>query len=76
MRITQGATSTLSVVSLFLSLTALLFCAYVLWLEPNRLKAQTELAKAQTELAREVGKLTEWLDARDRRKATEGYVKP
>ena len=72
MRLTQGATSTLSLVSMVLSLTAILFCAYTLWLEPERIRAQTELAKSNLEVARATIQLQEWLDAQSKRFDSEG----
>lgn len=79
MRIDQGATSTLAVVAVLLSAAACAGVVYMVWIEPSRVQAQTELAKAQLQLAesnREVAvatiRLQEWLDAQERRFESSG----
>ena len=86
MKLTQGATSTISVVSLLMSAASLAGVVYMVWLEPNRiqlkteeLKAQAELARAQTqlgdrfaEMAVQLKRSQDWWDAQVRREEKRG----
>lgn len=81
MRLTQGATSTTAVVALVMSTLCAVLLGYYVWLEPDRVRrdtenyrAQTEMIRAQQELADSNNRvaaatiqLTEWLDAQERR---------
>ena len=66
--LSQRATTNVAVLALLASLAALCMSAYSLWLEPERLKAQLQLAESNREVARATIQLQEWLDAQERRR--------
>lgn len=60
MRISQGATSTMALVSLIVSLTSLVLCAYFAWLQPKMMELRAREVEATNELAKNVLQLYEY----------------
>lgn len=64
--LSQTATTNLSVLSLALGIVSTGLWCWSFWLEPDRMRVETAKVEAQTVLARELARMTDYLDRRER----------